>query len=67
MLGGVLAAIAFYALAATGRDRISPTLTPSRDAYVGAAFLVPALALMFTDLRDLARGWQPANVPRART
>ena len=32
VLGGALAAVAFYAMAATGRDRISPTLTPSRYA-----------------------------------
>ncbi len=61
VLGGALAAVAFYAMAATGRDRISPTLTPSRYAYVGAAFLIPALSLMLTDLRKLAGRWQPAN------
>jgi hypothetical protein len=61
VLGGAFAALVFYFLAATGRDRLSPTLTPSRYAYVGAAFLIPALALMLTDLRDLAQRRQPGN------
>jgi len=55
VLGGVIGAIVFYALAAAGRDRISPTMTPSRYAYVGAAFMMPALALVLTGLRDLVR------------
>jgi hypothetical protein len=61
VLGGVVAAVVFCALAATGRDRISPTLTPSRYAYVGVAFLLPALALMATSLRDLSWRRQPAK------
>jgi hypothetical protein len=61
VLGGGCAAVVFYALAATGRDRISPTISPSRYAYVGAVFLLPALALMLTDVRDVAARWRPAR------
>ncbi|HXW80151.1 MAG TPA: hypothetical protein VEJ84_11675, partial [Acidimicrobiales bacterium] len=61
VLGGALGAVVFYALAALGRDRISPTLTPLRYAYVGVAFLLPALALMLTGARDTASRWRPAR------
>ena len=61
VLGGALGAAVFYALAAVGRDRISPTLTPSRYAYVGVAFLLPALALILTGIHDLAYRWRPAT------
>jgi hypothetical protein len=53
VLGGVIAAMAFYALAAVGRDRISATEAPSRYAYVGIAFLLPAFALALTNLANL--------------
>jgi hypothetical protein len=46
VLGSALAAVAFYALAALGRDRISTTMSPSRYAYVGAALFLPALCLL---------------------
>jgi hypothetical protein len=61
VFGGALGAAVFYALAAVGRDRISPTLTPSRYAYVGVAFLLPALALMLTGVRDAASRSRPAT------
>jgi hypothetical protein len=48
VLGGAAAAVLFYVLAALGRDRISATASPSRYAYVGAALLMPALALMMS-------------------
>lgn len=66
VLGGACAALVFYALAATGRDRIGPTVSPSRYAYVGAVFLLPALALMLTDVRDVAARWRPARWRPAR-
>jgi len=49
-LGGCLAAATFYMMAATGRDRISATLSPSRYAYVGFALLLPAVAIALSDL-----------------
>ncbi len=48
VLGGAAAAVFFYLLAALGRDRIGATISPSRYAYVGAALLLPALALLMT-------------------
>jgi hypothetical protein len=48
VLGGALAAVLFYVLAALGRDRLSATTSPSRYAYVGAALLIPALALLMS-------------------
>jgi hypothetical protein len=48
VLGSAVAAVAFYVLAALGRDRISATLSPSRYAYVGAALLLPPLALLMS-------------------
>ena len=48
VLGAAVAAVAFYVLAALGRDRISATMSPSRYAYVGAALLVPAIALLMS-------------------
>jgi hypothetical protein len=48
VLGGAVAAVMFYVLAALGRDRISATMSPSRYAYVGAALLLPALALLMS-------------------
>ena len=47
-LGGAAAAVLFYVLAAVGRDRIGATVSPSRYAYVGAALLLPALALLMS-------------------
>ena len=64
VLGGALGATVFYALAAVGRDRISATLTPSRYAYVGVAFLLPALALMLTGIRDLVARRTPGTEVR---
>ena len=65
-------------LAALGRDRIGATIAPSRYAYVGAALLLPALALLITAVlrrgppSDLAgpasarpRARRPAARPRA--
>lgn len=63
VLGGVIAAVAFYALAAVGRDRISATMSPSRYAYVGTAFLLPALALILTSLRNLVDRRRSPTVP----
>jgi hypothetical protein len=48
VLGAAAAAVLFYLLAALGRDRISATMSPSRYAYVGAALLMPALALLMS-------------------
>jgi hypothetical protein len=53
VLGGAVAAVVFYALAAIGRDRISATEAPSRYAYVGIAFMLPTFALVLTSLRNL--------------
>jgi hypothetical protein len=47
-LGGAAGAVLFYVLAAVGRDRISASESPSRYAYVGAALLMPALALFIS-------------------
>jgi hypothetical protein len=48
VLGGAAATVLFYVLAALGRDRISATASPSRYAYVGAALLMPAIAVMMS-------------------
>ena len=53
VLGGAVAAVVFYTLAAVGRDRISATEAPSRYAYVGIAFMLPTFALILTALRNL--------------
>ena len=53
VLGGAVAAVVFYALAALGRDRISATEAPSRYAYVGIAFMLPTFALILTAVRNL--------------
>ncbi len=72
VLGGAAGAVLFYVLAAVGRDRISATESPSRYAYVGAALLMPALALGLSAALSaavsaatpaLARG--PEGPPRA--
>ncbi len=56
VLGGAAAAVLFYVLAALGRDRISATESPSRYAYVGAALIMPALAvIMSAAVSGLAR------------
>jgi hypothetical protein len=52
-LGGAVAAVVFYTLAALGRDRISATEAPSRYAYVGIAFMLPTFALILTAVRNL--------------
>jgi hypothetical protein len=52
-LGGAVAAVVFYTLAAVGRDRISATEAPSRYAYVGIAFMLPTFALILTAVRNL--------------
>ena len=52
-LGGAVAAVVFYALAAVGRDRISATEAPSRYAYVGIAFMLPTFALILTAVRNV--------------
>ena len=66
VLGGAVAAIVFYALAAFGRDRISATDAPSRYAYVGIAFMLPTFALILTAAaqprRPAPRG--PCSRPR---
>ena len=63
-LGGAAGAVLFYLLAAVGRDRISATESPSRYAYVGAALLMPALALFISAaVSALARS--PAGPPQA--
>lgn len=64
VLGEVVAAVAFYAMAALGRDRISATLSPSRYAYIGTALMLPAISLMLTSLPGvLSRlgGWLAAG------
>ncbi|HUC13449.1 MAG TPA: hypothetical protein VMS00_03265 [Acidimicrobiales bacterium] len=53
VLGGAIAAVVFYSLAALGRDRISATEAPSRYAYVGIAFMLPTFALVLSALRNL--------------
>jgi hypothetical protein len=55
VLGGALASIAFYVLAALGRDRISATDSPSRYAYIGIALLLPTIALMLSILPSWLR------------
>ncbi len=47
-LGSAAAAVVFYVLVALGRDRIEDAISPSRYAYVGAALLLPALALLMS-------------------
>lgn len=63
-LGGAAGAVLFYVLAAVGRDRISATDSPSRYAYVGAALLMPALAL-FISAVVFALARAPEGAPRA--
>jgi hypothetical protein len=66
-LGGAIAAVVFYALAAVGRDRISATESPSRYAYVGIAFMLPTFALILTAVRNLPDWWRARAVEgRAR-
>jgi len=75
VLGGVVAAVVFYALAALGRDRISATEAPSRYAYVGIAFMLPTFALILTAVRNLVdrrregpvRGWAREGSAAAAT
>jgi len=63
VLGGVIAAVVFYALAAVGRDRISATAAPSRYAYVGIALMLPTFALILTALRNLVDRRRPRPFP----
>jgi hypothetical protein len=53
VLGGAIAAVVFYALAAAGRDRISATEAPLRYGYIGIAFLLPTFALILTGVCNL--------------
>jgi hypothetical protein len=62
VLGGAVAAVAFYVMAALGRDRISDTMSPSRYCYIGTALLLPTVALMLTALP----GWLQTLYLRAR-
>jgi hypothetical protein len=63
VLGGAIAAIVFYTLAAVGRDRISATEAPSRYAYVGIAFMLPTFALVLTAVRNLVDRRREGPVP----
>ena len=63
VLGGAVAAVVFYTLAALGRDRISATEAPSRYAYVGIAFMLPTFALILTAVRNLVERRREAPVP----
>jgi len=62
-LGGAVAAVVFYTLAAVGRDRISATEAPSRYAYVGIAFMLPTFALILTAGRNLLDRRRAGPVP----
>ncbi|HYA44668.1 MAG TPA: hypothetical protein VED59_03615, partial [Acidimicrobiales bacterium] len=58
VLGGAVGAVVFYALAALGRDRISPTMSPSRYVYIGAVLLLPSLALLLSAVwKGLGGSW----------
>jgi hypothetical protein len=63
VLGGAVAAVVFYTLAALGRDRISATDAPSRYAYVGIAFMLPTFALILTAARNLVLRRREVPVP----
>jgi len=63
VLGGAIAAVTFYSLAAVGRDRISATESPSRYAYVGIAFMLPTFALVLTAMRNLPTRRRARLVP----
>jgi len=63
VLGGAVAAVVFYTLAALGRDRISATEAPSRYAYVGIAFMLPTFALILTGVRNLVLRRREGPVP----
>jgi hypothetical protein len=63
VLGGAVAAVVFYTLAAVGRDRISATEAPSRYAYVGIAFMLPTFALILTAVRNLVDRRREGPVP----
>ncbi|HMK97832.1 MAG TPA: hypothetical protein VK425_09825, partial [Acidimicrobiales bacterium] len=65
-LAGAIAAVTFYALAAVGRDRISATMSPSRYAYVGIAFLLPSVALMLSSLPPALQGLRSRSWSRLR-
>jgi hypothetical protein len=60
-LGGALAAVTFYTLAALARDRISPTMSPSRYVYIGVALLLPSVGLI------LSAFWRGMPALRARS
>lgn len=62
VLGGAVAAVTFWVMAALGRDRISDTMSPSRYCYIGTALLLPTVALMLTALP----GWLQSLYRRAR-
>ena len=62
LLACVVSAVAFYGLAALGRDRISIDMSPSRYTYIGAALLMPVLAVMLSRYPT----WQGSRARLAR-
>lgn len=65
VLGGALASLCFYTMAAVGRDRISETMSPSRYAYIGIALLLPTLALMLSAVPVALERWRARSVAAA--